>query len=301
VPVNIVSIVVETGLMWRPTLHELPDRPATRSAERRAPVVGDVGLMNRAAGISCRMLQTDVAPGVHRVEDAYANWYLVEGDDGLLAVDAGVPASWRSLMAALAQLGRTPGDLRALLLTHAHFDHIGFAERARSELGIEVWVHENDVPLTHHPLQYAHERSVLGYLLRHRQARPIAIAFARSRAFFPQPVTDVRRYGDDGELPLPGRPRVCFTPGHTLGHCALHLADRDVLIAGDALVTLNPYTGGRGPQIVARAATADSTRALASLDALAATGAQIVLPGHGEPWKEGIERAVEQARATGAT
>ena len=32
----------------------------------------------------------------------------------------------------------------------------------------------------------------------------------------------------------PGRPRVVFTPGHTYGHCALHLPDRDVLLTGDA-------------------------------------------------------------------
>jgi glyoxylase-like metal-dependent hydrolase (beta-lactamase superfamily II) len=52
---------------------------------------------------------------------------------------------------ALNGLGRTRGDTEALVLTHAHFDHIGFAERARVELSIPVWVHENDVPLTKRP------------------------------------------------------------------------------------------------------------------------------------------------------
>jgi len=64
---------------------------------------------------------------------------------------------------------------------------------------------------------------------------------------------------------------VIPTPGHTLGHCALHLPERDVVIAGDAIVTLNPYTARRGPQILAGAATADSHRALDSLDELAKT------------------------------
>jgi glyoxylase-like metal-dependent hydrolase (beta-lactamase superfamily II) len=97
-------------------------------------------------------------------------------------------------------------------------------------------------------------------------------------------------------LDVPGRPRVVFTPGHTAGHCALHLADRGTVITGDALVTLDPYTGHTGPQIVARAATADSAQALRSLDHLAATRASVVLPGHGEPWLEGIQAAVEHAR-----
>jgi hypothetical protein len=42
------------------------------------------------------MLQTDAAPGVHRIEDAYTNWYLVEEGDRLTVVDAGVPGSWDS-------------------------------------------------------------------------------------------------------------------------------------------------------------------------------------------------------------
>ena len=72
------------------------------------------------------------------------------------------------------------------------------------------------------------------------------------------------------------------------------------MIAGDALVTLNPYRGTTGPQIVAGGATADSERNLASLDALVQTGATTVLPGHGEPWREGVESAVAKARAVGA-
>jgi glyoxylase-like metal-dependent hydrolase (beta-lactamase superfamily II) len=92
-----------------------------------------------------------------------------------------------------------------------------------------------------------------------------------------------------------------FTPGHTLGHCALHFPDRDAVIAGDAVVTLNPYTGRPGPQIVSGAATADSRRALDSLDALAETGASTVLTGHGDPWRGGAAEIVRLARESGAS
>jgi len=84
------------------------------------------------------VLQKNVVEGVHRIEDSYTNWYIVEDDDGITVVDAGVPASWDSLHEALGEIGRVPGDIRALVLTHAHFDHIGFAERARAELGVPV-------------------------------------------------------------------------------------------------------------------------------------------------------------------
>jgi glyoxylase-like metal-dependent hydrolase (beta-lactamase superfamily II) len=247
------------------------------------------------------MLDMNVAEGIHRVEDAYTNWYLIEHDGRLTIVDTGVPTSWTSLQSALRSLGRGTGDVDAVVLTHGHFDHLGFAERARRELGVPVWIHENDVPLTRHPLQYGHERPRSYYLATQPRALPIVASLTRNRAWWPRPVKHVQRFREGMVLPVPGAPRVIFTPGHTLGHCALHLPDRDVVIAGDAIVTLNPYTGRRGPQIVAGAATADSRRALDSLDELAKTDARTVLVGHGDPWTGGAEQAVAAARAAGAS
>jgi glyoxylase-like metal-dependent hydrolase (beta-lactamase superfamily II) len=244
------------------------------------------------------MLEKNAAPGIHRIENANVNWYIVEGDDGLTVVDAGVRESWSSLEEALRDLGRSPGDVKALVLTHAHFDHVGFAERARTELGVPVYVHENDVPLVRNPLQYAHERARSRYFLTNPKTWPIVWGFLRARAFWPPPVRSVTRFAD-GRLPVPGAPEVVFTPGHTLGHTALSFPDREAVIAGDAVVMLDPYTAGRGPRIVAGAATADSERALRSLDALAATGASTLLTGHGEPWRGGAAEAAAHARGVG--
>jgi glyoxylase-like metal-dependent hydrolase (beta-lactamase superfamily II) len=244
------------------------------------------------------MLQQNIAPGVHRIEDAYTNWYLLEDESGVTIVDAGVPTSWSSLHDALRAIGRRSSDVRALVLTHAHFDHVGFAERAREQLGIPVYVHENDLPLAQRPRRFSHERRRIPYYLTQFKALPIVAALVKSRALWPRPVKEPTRYSD-GSLPVPGEPRVIYTPGHTLGHCALHLPDRDVLLAGDAVVMLDPYTAETGPKIVARAATADSARNLATLDALAATGAGTVLTGHGEPWTGGAAEAVRLAREKG--
>jgi glyoxylase-like metal-dependent hydrolase (beta-lactamase superfamily II) len=246
------------------------------------------------------MLERDVAPGIHRIEHSFTNLYLVEDGDALTLVDAGVPSTWDVLHDALRELGRRPDQIRALVLTHAHFDHIGCAERARRELRIPVHVHGKDVRLTREPRYYAKERSPVVYALTHPQAAPFVVAFLKNRAWWPAPVEEVESYGDDaGELDVPGRPRVVPTPGHTEGHCALHFPDRDAVIAGDAIVTVNPYTAGRGPQIVARCANVNSWQALASLDAIAATGARTVLVGHGEPFREGAAEAAALARAAG--
>jgi glyoxylase-like metal-dependent hydrolase (beta-lactamase superfamily II) len=246
------------------------------------------------------MLQREAAPGIHRVEDANTNFYVVEDDGALTVVDACVPTSWPLLEHAVRELGRSLTDIRALILTHAHFDHIGIAERMRTQLDIPVYVHENDVPLTKHPRQYGRERSPAWYVATQPQALPIVLGFVRSRAFWPAKIGAVTRFVD-GTLDVPGRPQVVFTPGHTLGHVAFHLPDRETLIAGDAVVTFDPYVAKRGPQIVSRAATADVDRALGSLDAIASTGARIVLTGHGEPWTDGAAAAVEAARSLGPT
>ena len=141
----------------------------------------------------------------------------------------------------------------------------------------------------------------------HRRSRKIMLpAFHRERiaGYRATMEEEARRALEsryDGEvLDVPGRPRVIFTPGHTDGHCALHLPDAGAVITADALVTLDPYTAKRGPRLVARAATKDVERNLASLDRILETGAQVVLPGHGEPFRSGVAAAVRMARTEGA-
>ena len=66
-------------------------------------------------------------------------------------------------------------------------------------------------------------------------------------------------------------------------------------------MTLNPYTARAGPRIVARAANADSERALASLDTVAETGAKNVLTGHRPVWHDGAEANAARARSAGVS
>lgn len=243
-------------------------------------------------------LERDVAEGVHRVFDTMVNWYLIEEAGGVTIVDAGLPSSWKRLHEALASIGRSAGELAAVIVTHAHADHLGFAERARSELGIPVWAHEDEVWLTRHPLRYKTERLPIPYI-RHAEARKSFAGLVRTGALLTKGVGKVETFEDGDTLDLPGRPQVVYTPGHTFGHCSFHLPDRDVVIAGDALITLDPYTGKLGPRVAPKAATADSRQAVRSLDRIAETGARTLLPGHGEPWREGVLEAARLARAAG--
>src|SRR3972149_5237134 len=107
------------------------------------------------------------------------------------------------------------------------------------------------------------------------------------------PIHRVSAFADGHAFDLPGRPRAIHVPGHTPGMSALLLERRRILLTGDCLVTRNPLTGRIGPQVMPRALNRDTATALASLAKLETVPADIVLPGHGDPWLEG-------ARAGGA-
>jgi glyoxylase-like metal-dependent hydrolase (beta-lactamase superfamily II) len=244
------------------------------------------------------VIETNAAEGIHRVEDAYVNWYLVEEGAGLTIVDTAHPRSWRSLVEVLRRIGRGLGDVEAVVLTHGHFDHMGFARRAQRELGVPVWAPAGE-PVVGHPWRYDHERGRLRYGLRHSAPRRVIASMVAAGALWARGIDGAREYAAGERLEVPGRPTVTATPGHTVGHCSLHFPSRGALVAGDALVTFNPYTGAHGPQIVSGAATANTEQALRSLDALAATGAETLLPGHGRAWREGAASAAALAREAG--
>lgn len=244
-------------------------------------------------------LYPNVVPGVHRLEHAYVNCYLLEEGGALTIVDTAHPATWPVIHRALHALGRQPTDVRACVLTHAHFDHLGFAHRAMHEWGVPVFAHFKEEYIAAHPYRYAHENPRAIYPIKHPKAVPVIFAMAGAGALGVKGIRGTTRMAPAETLDVPRHPRVVFTPGHTYGHCALHLPEFGAVLSGDALVTFDPYTGGTGCQIVSGAATADSAQALDSLTLLAQTGASVVLPGHGEPWREGAERAVTIAKAAG--
>jgi glyoxylase-like metal-dependent hydrolase (beta-lactamase superfamily II) len=246
------------------------------------------------------MLVPHVAEGIHLITHAYVNCYVIEDGGALTLVDAGLPSMWPMLQTLLKDIGRKPSDVEALVLTHGHFDHVGFARRLQEEWSTPVLVHAGDRHLAAHPYRYTPQRNRFLYPFTHPRSLPKLGRMAIAGALAVKGVADTKPLTAGAELPVPGSPAVMHTPGHTDGHCILHLPRRDTVLSGDALVTLDPYTGKVGPQIVASAATKDTSQALASLDAIAATGATTVLPGHGDPWQRGAETAARYARNAGA-
>jgi glyoxylase-like metal-dependent hydrolase (beta-lactamase superfamily II) len=242
---------------------------------------------------------TEIFPGVHRLSSVYTNWYLLEAGGRLTVLDAGLPGDWGDFCSALARLGHTPADIDAVLITHHHLDHAGNAERLRSS-GARVLAHQADAPYLRGE-KHLGRGGLVQYLWRPWYAFYMGSYVAKGITRTP-PVAELHNLADNEVLDVPGTPRVIHAPGHTAGSCALFLEDRSLLFSGDALVTLDVARGPRGrrgPQIARGPFTADADLALQSLDELAATNAETVLPGHGEPWPHGVKSAVDIARQPG--
>ncbi len=240
----------------------------------------------------------EVAKGIHRVTQGVVNFYLVEEGGAFVLVDAGTPKDWRAMEVALSSLGAALDDVRAVLLTHAHADHTGFAERVRTTAGATVWVHDNDVDVAKGGKPGKNDGGMAKYLLRAEFYRTLFSLTRRGGAKV-VPVQEVSGYDDGETIDVPGSPRVVHAPGHTPGTAALFFEDRRALLSGDALVTRNPLTGRTGPQIMPSGFNRDTDLALTSLAALEPVAAEVILPGHGEPWTDSVPEAIRVARAAG--
>ena len=236
--------------------------------------------------------------GIHRCSGGVVNFYLVEDGGKVVLVDAGTPGDWGLLARQLGELGRSPDDVEAVLLTHAHADHVGFGERARTEAGATVWVHAEDEAVAKGAKPPKNDGSLTRYLLRAEFYRTVFSLVRRGGAKI-VPIVELSTFEDGEVLDIPGRPRVVHVPGHTPGTTAIWLEERQTLLTGDALVTRNPLTGRVGPQIMPSGFNRDTERAMRSLDALKELPARVILPGHGEPWVRGTAEAVKAAREAG--
>ena len=235
----------------------------------------------------------ELAPGIVAVGDESRGWvraFLVADGKDLTLVDALADAHPFRILAAIRKMGRSVSDLKRLWVTHAHFSHLCGLAAMKELSGAKVCSHPFEADI------------VSG----DRKAQRVSIVPKRPyRAYIPFQLGLALGLGDHPPCPVDdslaegheeGGLVVLHTPGHTPGHVAYHFAGHGALFVGDLMCTWHPMRGRRGAQVMAfNVSTPQSYESLAKVEDL---DADLLLPGHGEPWTVGPAAAVAEARAT---
>ncbi len=239
----------------------------------------------------------ELSPGLRRIGTDLVAVHLLPTPEGVTIVDAGFAGHYRRVTAELRSIGATWSDVAGIVLTHGDTDHIGFAERARAEHDLPVYVQAADAARARgqeatHP---AWGRWRLGATAQFMGYGAI------NGALRTHWLTDVTTFTGDEVLSLPGSPRAIPVPGHSPGSVAIHFPAVRALFVGDALATRHVLTGRRGIQPAPF--TDDPAQAYASLEHLAVDPSlsgdvvEWIIPGHGAPYRGGVEAMLADYRA----
>jgi glyoxylase-like metal-dependent hydrolase (beta-lactamase superfamily II) len=237
---------------------------------------------------------TEAAPDVFLAKGTDVNWVLLREGTDLTLIDTGYPGDLDRVTASIAEIGRRPEDVRAVLLTHAHVDHLGAANHFADRYGVPVYTDATEA--RHARREFLEQASRLD--VAKNLWRP-GVAPWLGRVMRVGVTKDVRiptaqAFPAQGPLDLPGRPVPVPTRGHTSGHTAYFLPAAGAVATGDELVTWHAVTRHRGPHVLpAFFGHGDTAKAV---DVLAGVAADVILPGHGDALRQPIADAVAEAR-----
>ncbi|EMR00835.1 MBL fold metallo-hydrolase [Cesiribacter andamanensis] len=223
-----------------------------------------------------------VAPGIYRLSSTIVNVYFIGLPAGpWVLVDTGMPFSAGQIRQAAESLYGLDARPEAILMTHGHFDHAGSVEELSRSWDVAVYAHPREFPYLSGRCEYPPQDPTVG-----------GFGGQMSRVYTNKPYNVAERLQalpEDGSLPMLQDWKWVFTPGHTPGHVSFFRERDRVLIAGDAIITMdihNPaglmggHTGLWGPP---EYFTPDWRMALKSIDKLALLKPKTLLTGHGDP------------------
>lgn len=253
------------------------------------------------------------APGAYQVGDGIwrlplplphdglraVNVYVIEADDGLVAVDGGwaVAEARRALEAGLRAIGYTVRDIRRFVVTHVHRDHYSQAVAIRNELGTSVGLgigERESLRLVLTPGRPPGQAQL--EQLAAAGAQPVIARLANAGYGSHDPDLDKDLEPDEwlaaGQVidVAAGRSLLAVhTPGHTRGHLVFVESDAGVLFSGDhVLPHITPSIGFEpAPPHLPLRDYLDSLRRVRAMPDLR------LLPAHGPP-APSVHRRVEE-------
>jgi glyoxylase-like metal-dependent hydrolase (beta-lactamase superfamily II) len=212
----------------------------------------------------------EIAPTVHAVRLFSTTAYLI-AEPEMTLIDAGLPGSRRGLERYLAGLGRTTAELRRIVCTHAHPDHIGGVRELTADTDAEVLMHPSDI---------ASLRVTLREAWSDRDRSKLIAYFTRG----PHAASAI----DDGDvLPVLGGLQVVHTPGHTPGSICLYAPRERLLFTGDVLQVIR-----RKLTFASAIFSANIAQARASVARLAELDVDTIAFGHYPPWRRDANGAL---------
>jgi glyoxylase-like metal-dependent hydrolase (beta-lactamase superfamily II) len=239
---------------------------------------------------------TEVTGNVFAVEGHAANWTLIAEGDALTLVDAGYPGYHDDVLASISEIGHRLDDVKAVLITHAHIDHIGSLPRLLEKHPVPVLLSPTEARHARREyLEQAGTADVVRNLWRPR-VLPWALHIMRNGAMDDPGIPSATDFGDVDVIDVPGRLVPVPTPGHTSGHTAYLVPGARVLLTGDALVTGHPLSPSTGSQKLMTFFHHDLDAMDASLDVIAEIDADAIVPGHGPVFRGPPREAVSQLR-----
>ncbi|WP_280338851.1 MBL fold metallo-hydrolase [Nocardia neocaledoniensis] len=242
------------------------------------------------------MAWQQVADDVFVIGGTHVNMYLVRDGRDLTLIDAGWYGDAATIERAIRALGHRPEDIAAILLTHAHLDHVGALNHLHRRYGIPAYTSAIEVA---HARGERHESATPLDVIKRLTDRDTIAWAARITAaggLRKNTVPHIQPFPTEDPLDLPGRPVPIPCPGHTSGHSAFHLPAAGAVATGDTLVTAHPTSKLQGPQPLPNFFNHDTPATIAAFTTLESLPADLVLPGHGPVWSEGIAEAVARAR-----